>query len=185
MTIEDNSIETQILEMLEPTMFNITVELNEDHSTIQKYLTIRDRTRTKQKLHMVEAAATRLALAMLKGTVKYPTDNHSIREWLEYALDDVGDGFQYLHLIKECLMVMEGSESWMDEPIGITLPGEDGFIPYNATPQEIRDIATYNHSASGHKNLVEECDDYLCRPVRDILALAEMEMEEENKDGGD
>jgi len=115
-----------ILTALNPTidLFQVQIHFDVQHPIYQA-LTKKERTRTEQKLTLVKQAAIRLAVAMLKGTVKYPTDNHTIREWLEYALDDAGDAFQYLHLIRDCLEVAEGDGDWMDTPIHITLDREE------------------------------------------------------------
>lgn len=83
-------------------VFVIDIRFNTQHP-IYLALTPDERLRTEQKLTLVREEALRLAIAMLKGTVKYPTDNRTVREWVDFAIDDAGDAYQYLHFIKERL----------------------------------------------------------------------------------
>ena len=108
----------RLLSDLDPSIFRVDIYLDSSHRVYQQ-LTESERLRTEQKMEMVGDAARRLATAMLKGTIKYPTDNRSINEWLEYALDDAGDTFQYLHIIREVLRMFI-PEGMLKEPVHLT-----------------------------------------------------------------
>ena len=57
--------------------------------------------RLNKKLKFVEEAAQRLAANMLKGTLKYDTDTHSVDEWLEHGLDESVDMTNYWMMLRE------------------------------------------------------------------------------------
>ena len=56
-------------------------------------------TRMTPKIKIVEGLAAKQVSAMLKGTLKYKWDDHSIDEWIDYMLDDGGDGLNYGYLL--------------------------------------------------------------------------------------
>ena len=63
-------------------------------------LTAEQRERLFKKMPLVEKAAARLASGMLKGVLKYGKDDWTIREWLDYGIDDAGDNLNYWHLLE-------------------------------------------------------------------------------------
>ncbi len=63
--------------------------------------------RLQVKLALVEKLATRLAVNMLKGTLKYENDEYTLREWLEMGIDDGLDTVNYLTLGLEKLDELE------------------------------------------------------------------------------
>lgn len=123
----DQQRRSEMLDDLDPSIFQVSIYFDITHP-VYKQLSKAELTRTTQKLDIVVSAANRLAVAMLKGTIKYPTDNHSINEWLEYALDDAGDAFQYLHLIQEALKVMI-PEGMLREPVHLTTDNDEDEDP--------------------------------------------------------
>jgi len=56
-------------------------------------------TRMTPKIKMIEGMAAKQVSGMLKGTLKYRHDEHSIDEWIDYMLDDGGDGLNYGYLL--------------------------------------------------------------------------------------
>ncbi|KKM01061.1 hypothetical protein LCGC14_1798230 [marine sediment metagenome] len=56
-------------------------------------------TRMTPKIRIVKGLAAKQVSAMLKGTLKYKWDDHSIDEWIDYMLDDGGDGLNYGYLL--------------------------------------------------------------------------------------
>ena len=57
--------------------------------------------RTYNKLKLVEAYAAKLAVGMLKGTLKYPSDDWNIEQWLENEEDEIIDQTNYRLLRQE------------------------------------------------------------------------------------
>lgn len=51
------------------------------------------------KLRLVEAAAAKMAANMLKGTLKYDSDNITEKEWLDHLGDDLTDSLNYYWLL--------------------------------------------------------------------------------------
>jgi hypothetical protein len=68
-------------------------------------LSRRDVDRLTPKIHMVQEAAAKLALAMIKGTLKYDTDDWSVDKWVEFGVDDASDALNYWYLLREALKV--------------------------------------------------------------------------------
>jgi len=58
-------------------------------------------TRMTPKIKLIERMAAKQVSGMLKGTLKYKWDEHSIDEWIAYLLDDAGDGLNYAYLLAE------------------------------------------------------------------------------------
>ena len=54
--------------------------------------------RLQLKLRLVEKYARKLAVGMLKGTLKYPTDNWSVEQWMHEQEDEEVDRLNYLLL---------------------------------------------------------------------------------------
>jgi hypothetical protein len=55
------------------------------------------------KIRLVEPFVTRMVLNMIKGTVKYPTDEWSAEMWADAGMDDQADGINYSLLLKDRL----------------------------------------------------------------------------------
>ena len=47
------------------------------------------------KILLIEPFVTRMVVNMIKGTIKYTTDDWSLETWREMALDDRVDGINY------------------------------------------------------------------------------------------
>ena len=78
----------------QPVRVHITVE-------IPPGLTIEQFKRVSDKMYIVTEIAQRAANAMVKGTLKYDTDNHTLAEWIEYGLDDSMDSAIYPYFIRD------------------------------------------------------------------------------------
>ena len=83
------------LDEIRPQMFEASVHFNHVGPSPLEYLTSEQRERMFVKLRMVEDLACRLAASQLKGTLKYETDDRSRVDWLERAVEDMGDGLLY------------------------------------------------------------------------------------------
>ena len=77
------------------------------HATIELYdadvgdfLSQEEWKRLKPKLDMVKVMAEKLAVNMVKGTIKYSVDTWSRDAWMEAAIDDATDALNYLYLLK-------------------------------------------------------------------------------------
>ena len=78
----------------DPVKVHITVELPND-------LTMEQFRRVNDKMYIVAEIAQRAASAMVKGTLKYDTDHHTLAEWIEYGLDDSMDAAVYPYFIRD------------------------------------------------------------------------------------
>ena len=63
-------------------------------------LTTEERTRVGWKVKLLEPFVTRLVLNMIKGTVKYPTDDWPTNTWMDMGMDDKADAVNY-ELLKD------------------------------------------------------------------------------------
>jgi hypothetical protein len=63
--------------------------------TIANLLTEDEYKRLVPKLDMVRELAQKLALNMVKGTLKYNTDDWSMAEWFAFGIDDAADSLNY------------------------------------------------------------------------------------------
>tara|TARA_Y100000310_G_scaffold336580_1_gene421527 strand:- start:1099 stop:1443 length:345 start_codon:yes stop_codon:yes gene_type:complete len=55
------------------------------------------------KLELVAKLATKLAWNMVKGTLKYPTDDYPIQLWSDMGIDDGADNLNYQLLLRDKL----------------------------------------------------------------------------------
>lgn len=63
-----------------------------------KNLQLKERQRLDKKLILVQQAACELAARMVKGTIKYPTDDWSVEQYNKYQEDEMFDLINYLLL---------------------------------------------------------------------------------------
>ena len=63
-------------------------------------LSYNEKQRLWPKLDMVRTTAAKLAMNMVKGTIKYPVDTWSRDVWMSAAIDDATDALNYLYLLK-------------------------------------------------------------------------------------
>ena len=71
--------------------------------TLYKELSHEELARLLAKLELVEEIALALAANMVKGTLKYNTDDRSMEQWLDYATDDAMDTVNYLFLLRQAI----------------------------------------------------------------------------------
>lgn len=77
-----------------PEHFNVAVGV--DLADLQAHgLTKEESSRLAPKLKLVEQFAQRLAVGMLKGTVKYDSDDWSVQAWIDFEEDDTVDSIDY------------------------------------------------------------------------------------------
>lgn len=58
-----------------------------------------EKERLNKKLLILEEAVKYLAAGMVKGTVKYPTDNYSMEQWMAHLIGEGADQFNYQILL--------------------------------------------------------------------------------------
>jgi hypothetical protein len=56
--------------------------------------------RMEPKVKIVERAARKMLLNMIKGTLKYPSDEYDVRTWLRLLQDDGTDSLMYSYLLE-------------------------------------------------------------------------------------
>ena len=56
--------------------------------------------RLQTKLYEIEIFANKLSVAMLKGTLKYPSDTRTVEEWAAFEQDEFFDLVNYRLLLK-------------------------------------------------------------------------------------
>jgi len=76
-----------------PEHFDVEITTREDLQTLG--FTSAEYARLMPKLQLVAQFAARLAVAMLKGTVKYDSDDWSVEEWMDFEDDDTVDAINY------------------------------------------------------------------------------------------
>ena len=94
----DQELQARIDKLARPEHFVVWITMEDTfHSELSddEYLRIRD------KLQLVKQIAAKLAANMVKGTLKYDTDEWSVDQWLDYATDDAVDTVNYLFLMKD------------------------------------------------------------------------------------
>ena len=82
--------------------FVVIVEINPE-TLRQSGATQEECDRLVTKLKLVEVFATKLAINMGKGTIKYPHDNWDIEAWLDFEDDDTADSVNYRLLRTEAM----------------------------------------------------------------------------------
>ena len=88
------SLAQTIPQTTEPVQVHIMVE-------IPNNLTMEQFRRVSDKMYIVAEIAQRAANAMVKGTLKYNTDHHTLAEWIEYGLDDSMDSAIYPYFVRD------------------------------------------------------------------------------------
>lgn len=82
----------------DPKLFHVDVLMQGE---LIAQLTQEEYSRLRPKLRLVEEVAAKLAANMLKGTLKYDTDDYEIEKWLEMGIDDTADGLNYQMLLRD------------------------------------------------------------------------------------
>ena len=70
-------------------------------------LTSAEYARLIEKLELVKDFARQLAVGMLKGTIKYPSDDWSVDTWIAMEMDDTVDSINYRLLRAEAQQQIE------------------------------------------------------------------------------
>jgi len=73
-------------------------------------LTLEQRKRMEPKLDMVSRIAHKMAMNMLRGTVKYDNDDWTVMQWLEYLKNNSIDSLSYTYLLEQAMI----NERWID-----------------------------------------------------------------------
>ncbi len=59
--------------------------------------------RVDKCLDMVQDIAAKLVMNTIKGAVKYEHGEHSVREWLDFLVDDASDTLNYVYLTRDAM----------------------------------------------------------------------------------
>lgn len=97
------------LELCNPEYFKVQITYN---TSLYWELTEEEVDRLEGKLKMVEEMAQKLAANMLKGTLKYPHDDWSVEEWIDFLVDDASDTLNYAYKLKEAYMEEKSRWGW-------------------------------------------------------------------------
>ena len=77
--------EERVIQLNHPSSFYVSIDMSE---TLKRELSPIERQRMGIKLSLVQGEARLMALGMLKGTLKYPTDAHTVEE---YELEEAAE----------------------------------------------------------------------------------------------
>jgi len=88
--------EARVKELARAEFFQASVDL---HPHLLGELTEVQIARLKVKLKLVEEAAEYMAAGMLKGTLKYPTDDVSLETWMAHVIGEGADQMNYQILL--------------------------------------------------------------------------------------
>lgn len=86
----------ELVKDISPEMFTVTINLKPE---IAAKLTGTQLGRMRWKLELVEFGARAMAAGMLKGTLKYPTDDYSIDQWIGHLIGEGADQMNYQLLL--------------------------------------------------------------------------------------
>jgi len=90
--------EARVKELCKAEFFQASIEISE---ALLDKLSFDERKRLYKKLKLVEQAATYMAAGMLKGTLKYPTDNLTVEQWMAHVVGEGADQFNYEILLAD------------------------------------------------------------------------------------
>ena len=79
--------------------FKVFIDWSQTGVAVRDQLTVEERSRLARKLDLVEKFATFMAAGMLKGTLKYSTDNYSIDQWMAHLIGEGADQANYAALL--------------------------------------------------------------------------------------
>ena len=66
-------------------------------------LTMEQANRSRWKIKLIEPFVTRMVVNMIKGSIKYTTDDWSAETWQDMGMDDKADGINYGLLFEDFL----------------------------------------------------------------------------------
>lgn len=78
--------------LCDPNNISVTVDCDFDA------LTVEERRRLEPKLAIVERLAGYMVAGMIKGTVKYPTDDYTLSDWMKSLIGEGADFLNYIGL---------------------------------------------------------------------------------------
>jgi len=89
--------EARVKELCKAENFGVSIYTAGLHGKI----TEEERTRLLKKLKLVERAASYMAAGMLKGTIKYPTDDVPLEQWVAHVVGEGADQMNYQILLAD------------------------------------------------------------------------------------
>ena len=88
--------ELRIKELANAKHFKVSIGVG---SVLRAGLTNKENERLDIKLQLVADAAALMAAGMVKGTVKYSTENYSVDKWMTHVIDEGVDQLNYQLLL--------------------------------------------------------------------------------------
>lgn len=99
--------EKRVRELCKPTEFPVSLNVS---ATIWDALSITERQRLFRKLRLVEQAAQWMAAGMLKGTLKYESDDYPLEQWFAHLLGEGADQMNYQLLLYQAFLSQKGEK---------------------------------------------------------------------------
>lgn len=90
-----------LMELVDPKYFWVNIIISPE---LLEQLTETQITRLRVKLELVKHAAQIMAAGMLKGTLKYPTDDYSVEQWVAHLIGEGADQMNYQLLLADAYL---------------------------------------------------------------------------------
>ena len=90
--------EARTKELVKPEYFTATISISD---SLMANLSSNERGRLLNKLLLVTQATEYMAAGMLKGTLKYPTDDVPLEQWVAHVVGEGADQFNYEILLAD------------------------------------------------------------------------------------
>ena len=90
--------EIRATELAKPEFFWVSIGLDPE---LRKGLSTAENKRLDKKLELVRQAASYMAAGMVKGTVKYSSDDYTVEKWLANVVGEGSDLFNYMILLAD------------------------------------------------------------------------------------
>lgn len=88
----------RVAKLCKPEYFLVTVALKEE---LMQQLTPDELARLRRKMVLVQQCSAIMLAGMLKGTLKYPTDNYSVDQWVAHLVGEGADQMNYALLLAD------------------------------------------------------------------------------------
>jgi len=99
--------EARVKKLARPEFFTAVINISD--SMIAK-LSNAERGRLFKKLLLVTQAAEYMAAGMVKGTIKYPTDDIPVEQWMAHVVGEGADQFNYEILLADAFFRNHGNK---------------------------------------------------------------------------
>ncbi len=90
--------EARVKELCKPKYFQVGIHINPE---LDNQISPEEFARLRKKLDLVQQAAEYMAAGMLKGTLKYPTDDIPLERWVAHVVGEGADQMNYQILLAD------------------------------------------------------------------------------------